>query len=56
MVFRQLRGELLLESKSVVRVLFAHAANRAKDPVLVAATSILSLQGQVATSSIVNPV
>ncbi len=53
----QARGEvaLLLESKSVVRVLFAHAANRAQDPLLLAATSILN-QGQVATSSIASPV
>lgn len=33
--------ELVLDSKAVVRVLFAHLASRVQDPVLVAATSIL---------------
>jgi len=33
--------ELLFESKTVVRVLFAHLASRAEDPLLTAATSIL---------------
>ncbi|MDP2275850.1 MAG: LysR family transcriptional regulator [Archangium sp.] len=48
--------ELLLESKESVRVLFAHAATRSQDPILLAARSILSPQGQVATSSIASPV
>lgn len=34
--------ELLFESPSVVRVLFAHLASRSKDPLVTAATSIMS--------------
>lgn len=39
----QARGEveLLFESRSTVRILFAHLASRAQDPVLLAATAIL---------------
>ena len=54
----QARGEveLLLESREAVRVLFAHAATRSQDPILMAAIAILNPQGQVATSSIASPV
>jgi DNA-binding transcriptional LysR family regulator len=36
--------ELLFESKTFVRILFAHLASRAQDPLLTAATSILRAQ------------